>query len=159
MAVAPGLFSGARARAALRGAEGVLVRDGCRGVATLDPSDWAYRGDYDNGYAGSDGARAGGWNYHQGPEWVWLYGFYLRARLAFPPEALRGAGGGWRDARERVQWLHARLSRIRSALEESAEGGLVELTNAQDAPCRDSCTVQAWSSSCILDALQVLHEG
>jgi glycogen debranching enzyme len=154
MAVAPGLFTPARADAALRLAEACLLREGSRGVATLDPGDWAYRGDYDNGYAGEDRARAGGWNYHQGPEWLWPFGFYLRARLAFPP----GGGGAWRSPRARVQWVQARLWRTRVALEEGAEGGLPELTNSRDAHCRDSCSVQAWSSSCILDALQVLHQ-
>jgi glycogen debranching enzyme len=150
MAVAPALFKPQHAEQALKAAEaeGGLVRDGSRGVATLDRADWAYRGDYDNAYAGEDRARRGGWNYHQGPEWLWPFGYYLRARLHFPPVRHRG---------RMLDWVYARLSRLRRALEESPEGGLPELTNASDAHCKDSCTVQAWSSACILDALQLAH--
>ena len=56
-------------------------------------SDLNYRGDYDN----ADESR--GFNYHQGPEWLWLTGYYLRARLAIGWR-LRGEGGEeeWREA-------------------------------------------------------------
>ena len=66
-------------------------------------------------------------------------------------------GSGWRSYTELRRWIFARLANARAHLESSPDGGLPELTNRDGAPCRDSCTSQAWSSATLMDALYDLH--
>ncbi|XP_052738312.1 glycogen debranching enzyme [Bicyclus anynana] len=142
MAVAPELFEPRHARLALDSVERLLR--GPLGLKTLDPADWAYRPHYDNADDSADPATAHGFNYHQGPEWVWPLGFYLRARLAFAERPARAAAHAL-----------AALAPLLRELRASPWAGLPELTGADGAFCRDSCRTQAWSSACVLE---VLHE-
>lgn len=108
------------------------------GMKTLDPSDWAFRGNYDTDDMGSR-ETARGFNYHQGPEWVWPVGYWLRARCEFADgDVVGGAGGGCVLKRELSnagraalrRWMFARLARHRQHVLESPHGALPELTNA-----------------------------
>ena len=112
------------------------------GIKTLDPKDKQYNGDYVN----SDATH--GWNYHQGPEWVWPLGFFLKATLAFSGFQTR------EEAQyEVMRWLTPHKEHIRK----NRWKGLPELTNSHGQHCPDSCVTQAWSMSTIIDALRDLY--
>ncbi len=141
-AVAPDLFVREHVQEALKIFEDVLLGPEQLGVKTLDPSDWNYRGDYDNSNNSEDPKVAHGANYHNGPEWIWPLGYYLRARLNFSV-----------DIKKENIYFNRLLSRHLRHIESSPWGGLPELTNAGGVFCKDSCTIQAWSIATILDAL------
>lgn len=112
------------------------------GIKTLDPSDRQYNGDYVN----SDNTH--GWNYHQGPEWVWPVGFFLKAQLIFMDYS------STEEAKQQtMKWLNCHKRHIL----QDKWMGLPELTNSRGQHCNDSCTTQAWSVATIIDALRDLY--
>ncbi|KAK6034898.1 Amylo-alpha-1,6-glucosidase [Cooperia oncophora] len=144
LAAAPTLIDPHKAWRALDMAKEHLL--GPLGMKTLDPSDWAYNGDYNNNDDGLNKQTAKGWNYHQGPEWLWVAGTYLRARLLIG----RILGGSeWASAAKEVQ---QRLGNYYSHIRESAWSSLPELTNTNGSICGGSCPAQAWSVGCVLDS-------
>lgn len=153
MAVAPDLFNPDHACHALDVYQRQLLGPSQMGVKTLDFEDWAYRGNYDNNDTGADKATAKGWNYHQGPEWLWPYGYFLRARLRFFPGPVKDRRPRADAVAEKRRVLLAHMAPHRHHLAVSLEAGLPELTNAGGAHCGGSCSVQAWSSATLLDAL------
>ncbi|KAJ9249429.1 CAZyme family GH13 [Paecilomyces variotii] len=145
MTVAPELFTPSKALYALSIADSVLM--GPTGMATLDPSDLNYRPNYNNSEDSTDFATAKGRNYHQGPEWVWPRGFFLRALLHFDLQRRQTA----EERTETFQQVTRRLDGCKKALRESPWKGLTELTNKDGAFCADSSPTQAWSAGCLLD--------
>lgn len=136
MTVAPDLFTPSKALYALSLADSVLL--GPTGVATLDPSDLNYRPNYNNSEDSTDFATAKGRNYHQGPEWLWPRGFFLRALLHF--DLLRKKTPEERT--ETFQQITRRLEGCKRSLRDSPWKGLAELTNKNGAFCADSvCSV------------------
>ncbi|XP_071799399.1 glycogen debranching enzyme-like [Asterias amurensis] len=152
MVVAPELFTPSRAWIALEMVEKVLL--GPLGMKTLDPSDWAYIGDYDNSYDGHDARKARGFNYHHGPEWVWPIGYFLRAKLHFSrlvqPDPSISSDDLFQST---VTFIRQTLTKHHTEIETSAWKGLPELTNSDGKYCKDSCPTQAWSMGCILEVL------
>ncbi|KAH8703379.1 putative glycogen debranching enzyme Gdb1 [Talaromyces proteolyticus] len=145
MTVAPDLFNPHHALQALSLADSVLL--GPTGVATLDPSDLNYHPNYYNSEDSTDFATSKGRNYHQGPEWVWPRGYFLRALLHF--DLLRRKTAEERT--ETFQQVTRRLEGCKQALKDSPWKGLTELTNQNGAYCADSSPTQAWSAGCLLD--------
>jgi glycogen debranching enzyme len=132
MTVAPDLFVDAHALHALTLADKVLR--GPTGMATLDPADLNYRPDYNNSEDSTDFATSKGRNYHQGPEWLWPTGFFLRALLKFDLRRRKGP----EERTEAFQQITRRLVGCKEQIVESPWAGLTELTNRNGAFCHDS---------------------
>jgi glycogen debranching enzyme len=182
MAVAPELFVHEHAQHALEVVESVLLSSpetyAPIGMKTLDPADWNYCGDYGHGEV-DDRKVAGGFNYHQGPEWVWPIGYFLRAKILFSGMAetsLRPLANSAEllIAKERnhispplaalltpadvAHVIHRHLRPHKYTIMHAPYRGLPELTNTNGAHCAASCETQAWSIATVLDALYDLYK-
>ncbi|KAF1764730.1 hypothetical protein GCK72_004680 [Caenorhabditis remanei] len=143
LAVAPDILDAKKAWKALNSAEVLL---GPLGIKTLDPTDWGYNGYYNNDDDGTDKVTAKGWNYHQGPEWLFVAGYYLQARLKIG-EILGGV-----EKRYAIRQVQERLGNAYRHIIDSPWRSLPELTNAGGEYCRQSCDAQAWSVGCLMEA-------
>lgn len=149
MSVAPELFDIDHAINAISRADRFIR--GPVGMATLDPDDLNYRPYYNNGEDSTDFKTAKGRNYHQGPEWIWCTGFFLRAFLKFDILRKQKYGGDGADLIETYQQVARRLTGHRQWIRTSYWFGLTELTNKDGALCGDSSPTQAWSSATMID--------
>jgi glycogen debranching enzyme len=137
MTVAPELFDPIHVVKCLNLVEERLM--GRIGMKTLDPSDSRYRPYYHNSSDTDDFLTSGGFNYHNGPEWIWPVGFFFRASMRFR----RGITGPMKQM----------LANIKKEQIGSWACGLPELTQKDGESCGDSCLNQAWSVSAVLDLL------
>lgn len=143
MLAAPELFSPARAKGALQLVETHLL--GPLGMRTLDPADPSYRPDYHQAES-ADYLTSKGFNYHQGPEWVWCLGHYLLAWMHFNRASMSGP-----EIRAYVMGVLRPHVRHLEGLPPFL--GLPELTNREGSRCGDSCESQAWSMATILEVV------
>ncbi|XP_047142337.1 glycogen debranching enzyme isoform X1 [Hydra vulgaris] len=143
------LFKPDHVDVALKKVEQYLL--GPLGLATLDPEDWNYNGCYNNDFDNNDYKTAKGFNYHQGPEWVWVLGPFLRAMWIFAKKSMKPI----EDVRQRIYEI---LSNHKRELLHSDWAGLPELTNKNGELCHHSCPTQAWSMASILEVLYDIHQ-
>ncbi len=117
-------------------------------------SDENYIGSYANDDDSLSYKRAGGFNYHNGPEWLWLTGYYIRAKLYWSKE---------QDdpliVKQTIEHIQQIVSSLMELIFSNDWKGLPELTNADGQSCSYSCSVQAWSSATILEALYDLSKS
>ncbi|KAK9694016.1 bifunctional 4-alpha-glucanotransferase/amylo-alpha-1,6-glucosidase [Basidiobolus ranarum] len=146
--VAPELFNPKHALSALEKARETLM--GPLGMRTLDPADNEYRGDYENGNDSDDRSVARGFNYHQGPEWVWIFGYYLKAYFTYKLKNTK------EDVNELIYTILRDLIPHKKEIETSKWAGIPELTNSNGSFCAGSCPTQAWSTGSLLDVLREL---
>ncbi|OMJ29901.1 Glycogen debranching enzyme [Smittium culicis] len=145
MVVAPELFNVDNARTCLRRMR--ISLQGPLGMRTLDPADMQYRPYYDNSNDTNDPAVANGANYHQGPEWVWCTGYYLRALLYFFSENMDMTISAYHE-------VLSTINNMKKHITNDLYHGLPELTNMDGEHCRHSCDTQAWSSATVLSLIR-----
>src|SRR5690606_7695719 len=98
------------------------------------PEDPNYRPYYINSDDSHDFQTSKGRNYHQGPEWVWPRGYFLRALLNFDVARKKT-----REERvETYQQITQRLVDCRKQIRESPWRGLTELSQKNGEICYDS---------------------
>ncbi|AMD20400.1 HDL344Wp [Eremothecium sinecaudum] len=151
MTAAPELFDPKHAVHALNVANQVIR--GPLGMRTLDPADEDYYPYYNNSEESTNPHTSRGRNYHQGPEWVWVFGHFLRAFYYFN---LRKTPSDDKQAQKHAlirlqQQVNAMLEGNRRWIAENPYAGLPELTNKDGSFCKDACFSQAWSSATVLD--------
>lgn len=166
MTVAPECFTPDKAKRALKVVSERLI--GPLGMLTLDPTHGEYRGDYHNDNDSQDKSIAHGFNYHQGPEWVWPLGFFLQAWVLFNgTKQGKGAAAPKSDEHPAMQSAEVPaekrvmrwLLEHRKMLSTDEWRSLPELTNSRGQVCHHSCPAQAWSIACLLDALCTVEGG
>lgn len=82
--MSPSLVKPEHALLYIENVEKNLIKPDSIGIGTLDKiHESLYSEEYDNDLDSPEFKKAFGFSYHNGPEWVWLYGFYIKALLNF----------------------------------------------------------------------------
>ncbi|CAF3415506.1 unnamed protein product [Rotaria sp. Silwood1] len=128
----------------------VIVRK--YGIKTLDSSDYNYVGGYVSNDDSYDYKRAHRFNYHNGPEWLWLTGYYIRAKLYWSKQQ-----NDQNILKQTIKHCKKLLTQLMDLFYSNDWKGLPELTNADGNICPDSCTAQAWSAATLSEAFYDLY--
>ena len=148
MAVAPDLFDHEHALVALRkidiGLLGDIVDGGQLGVKTLSPDESLYRPFYTGTEDSEEHTLANGFSSHNGPEYIWLLGFVLTAKLHFQQSP--------------TSHIMQHTVSLRKHITTSHWLSLPELTNLKGSFCKDSTPAQASSIATLLDSLLGLSQ-
>ncbi|CAF0868627.1 unnamed protein product [Brachionus calyciflorus] len=143
LAVAPQMVKRENAQKSLEKVKQFLMNDpDTVGIKTLDESDFNYNGYYDNSNDSYDRRIAQGFNYHNGPEWLWPVGFYLRCLLMYSDESNRD---------DVIVYVKKHLGKLYNVVNSNDWRSLPELTNKNGEICHHSCISQAWSLATILE--------
>ncbi|CAF4140077.1 unnamed protein product, partial [Rotaria sordida] len=126
--VAPEMFDKNHIWLALKQVETILLEK--YGIKTLDPGDFNYVGDYVNDDDSYDYKRARGFNYHNGPEWLWLTSYYIRAKLYWSKQQ-----DDQNISKQTIKHIRKLLSSLMDLLYSSDWKGLPELTNVDGRYC------------------------
>lgn len=125
----------------LQTVEKVLIEKNSIGFKTLDPLAPEYIPFYNNSDDGIQPKTAHGFSYHNGPEWVWGYGYFLKALIEvskdkpiYPKERLMSYLANHARFITKSEWL-----------------SIPEMTNQNGEYCQFSCTSQAWSIATIIE--------
>ena len=96
----------------------------------------------------NDYRRAAGFNYHNGPEWLWLTGYYIRAKIYWAKQ--QDDPLIVKQTKRHVRQL---IGSQMNLLNGNEWKGLPELTNGDGRWCPYSCHLQAWSAATLLEAI------
>eukprot|EP01054_Gregarina_sp_Poly1_P007494 Gregarina_sp_Poly_1__7493@NODE_417_length_8703_cov_212_060908_g339_i0_p1_GENE_NODE_417_length_8703_cov_212_060908_g339_i0NODE_417_length_8703_cov_212_060908_g339_i0_p1_ORF_typecomplete_len1037_score117_96GDE_C/PF06202_14/3_6e84hGDE_central/PF14702_6/8_4e45AMPK1_CBM/PF16561_5/8_9e16AMPK1_CBM/PF16561_5/1_5e04Glyco_hydro_100/PF12899_7/1e04Glyco_hydro_100/PF12899_7/0_00056_NODE_417_length_8703_cov_212_060908_g339_i021485258 len=111
------------------------------GMKTLNAGNPKFRPNYDNANDSTDTEVAHGWNYHNGPEWIWPLGYWFKARwMVSDPGSLV----------ETMYNLTSRLKNQRLWIQQAPWFSLPELVHRNGKLCVHSCQAQAWSIGAFL---------
>ncbi|CAF4553443.1 unnamed protein product [Rotaria sp. Silwood2] len=149
--IAPEMFNKTHIWLALKQVETILL--GKYGIKTLDPNDYNYIGDYVNDDDSYDYKRAHGFNYHNGPEWLWLTGYYIRAKIYWSKQQ--------NDKiiyKQTIKHIRQLISSHIDLFMSNDWKGLPELTNSNGKFCPYSSYVQSCSCATLLEALYDLSQ-
>lgn len=145
LAVAPQMVKKENALKALEMVKQNLMNDpDTIGIKTLDESDFNYNGYYDNSNDSYDRRIAQGFNYHNGPEWLWPVGYFLRSLLFYSKEDNQ-------KKQESISYVKKHLGKLYDCMNSTDWKSLPELTNKNGQVCSHSCISQAWSFATIIE--------